>query len=85
MLTSNKRAMPSDQEHVLTHYHSDTFCFFPSEEERTRRGLFYYSPAAWLLHFERDRTGQVDSIVWNLDDQSPEGEVFVKEKSGHIE
>lgn len=30
----------SDQEHVLSHYHHDTFVFLPTAEERIRRVLF---------------------------------------------
>ncbi|KAM4065983.1 beta-lactamase [Hirsutella rhossiliensis] len=67
-----------EQIHVLSHYHKDTFIFLPSAEERTRRGLFHYATNAWLLHFMRDSDGKINHIVWNLDDQVPEGEHFVR-------
>ena len=74
---------PTDQEHVLSHYHDDTFIFLPSSaDDRLSRGLFHYGTAAWLLHFTRSNiTGEVDRIVWHLDDQDPAGQIFVKETS----
>ncbi|KAK3988949.1 hypothetical protein QBC44DRAFT_242466 [Cladorrhinum sp. PSN332] len=64
----------SDQEHVLSHYHDDTFVFFPSQLERVSRGLFHYGPATWLLHFKRNSHGEINQILWNVDTQAPEGD-----------
>lgn len=66
----------SDQEHVLSHYHHDTFIFLPSAEERIRRVLFHYGPQAWLLHFKKDENCKVVNVVWNLDPESPAGEIL---------
>ncbi|KAI1119869.1 beta-lactamase/transpeptidase-like protein [Nemania abortiva] len=68
------------QAHVLLHYHYHTFVFLPSADERIRRGLFHYGPHAWLLSFEKNKKGEVDRVVWSLDEQAiTEGEVFFRE------
>ncbi|EGR52054.1 uncharacterized protein TRIREDRAFT_55782 [Trichoderma reesei QM6a] len=71
-----------EQEHVLSHYGDDTFIFLPSADQRLRRGLFHYGPAAWLLHFEnRDSRGRFTEIQWNIDSQAPSPERFVRDES----
>ncbi|KAJ8130193.1 hypothetical protein O1611_g3437 [Lasiodiplodia mahajangana] len=68
------------QAHVLSHYHYHTFVFLPSSDERIRRGLFHYEPYAWLLSFEKNAQGDVDRVVWRLDDQeTTEGEAFIRQ------
>lgn len=67
-----------DQEHVLSHYHLDTFIFLPSAVERVSRGLFHYIESAWLLHFKRDSEGEITHLVWNIDDLASDGERFVR-------
>ncbi|KAI0867769.1 beta-lactamase/transpeptidase-like protein [Hypoxylon argillaceum] len=68
------------QAHVLSHYHFDTFIFFPSSaDERTRRGLFHYGLHAWLLSFERGEGGRMGIVKWILDEQGRDGgEVFTR-------
>ncbi|TAQ88149.1 hypothetical protein B7494_g3544 [Chlorociboria aeruginascens] len=69
-----------DQEHVLSHYHFDTFIFLPSADERVSRGLFHYIPSAWLLHFKRNSTGRVTHLVWDIDELASEGEIFIRDE-----
>ena len=73
------------QEHVLSHYHCDSFIFLPPADERIRRGLFHYSTEAWLLHFESDSGEGFRRIRWKVDAQIPIGEVFTRSQSGFIE
>lgn len=68
------------QTHNLTHYHHDSFTFLPTAADRIRRGLFHYSVPAWLLHFERNDVGDMDRVVWNVEEQAPHGEIFTKLK-----
>lgn len=67
-----------DQEHVLSHYHHDTFIFLPSSDERISRGLFHYVASAWLLHFKRDFAGRITHLMWDIDDLASVGEKFVR-------
>lgn len=76
-LKFNINGKPS-QEHELSHYHYNSFIFLPTADDRTRRGLFDYNTNAWLLHFEKDSEDSFQRLVWNIDDQTPSGEVFIK-------
>lgn len=64
------------QSHQLRHYHHDTFTFFPSAEERNRRGMVQYAVDAWLLEFRTDDDGKFVEVKWILDKDVPEGEIF---------
>ncbi|KAJ5087977.1 beta-lactamase domain-containing protein [Penicillium angulare] len=68
----------ASQTHALNHYHNDTFSFFPSAEERMKRGLFHYGTHAWLLNFKRNDQGDIEKLTWVIDDSLPEGEVLTK-------
>lgn len=71
-----------EQEHVLSHYHFDTFVFLPSAEERLSRVMFHYIPSAWLLYFKRGSEGGITHVVWEIDELASEGEVFMRVKKG---
>ncbi|KAF2973175.1 hypothetical protein GQX73_g430 [Xylaria multiplex] len=67
------------QAHVLSHYHYDTFVFLPSADERILRGLLHYGTHSWLLSFKKNAQGEVERIIWRLDEQdTTQGEVFIR-------
>ncbi|KAM6487871.1 beta-lactamase/transpeptidase-like protein [Trichoderma sp. SZMC 28011] len=68
-----------EQEHVLSHYRDDTFVFLPSADQRIRNGLFLYGPPSWLLHFKKDSSGNFTEIQWDMGNNTPFPEKFIKE------
>ena len=66
------------QIHQLRHYQYDTFTFFPSAEERNKRGMVQYSANAFLIEFRRDSEEKFVDIKWVLDNDVPEGEILTK-------
>ena len=67
-----------DQVFDMVHYNYEVYSFFPSREDRIRRGLIVYDTATWLIHFHRNANGEVNGLRWYLDPDEPDGDDFLK-------
>lgn len=68
------------QEYELRHYHFDTFSCHCSRGEQVKRARFNFGNGKnYLLQFQRNEEGRVESVNWAHDKMWPAGEVFSKD------
>ena len=65
------------QLYQLRHYHDDVFCWALTRDEDAHRAMFPYTFADfYLLHFEKGKSGRIDSVTWSHDPWVIGGERF---------
>lgn len=69
----------SDEQYNLQHHEYDTFSWLQTRNEFARRGRPVLQPASYfLLRFETNGGGAIESLRWSYDSAMPDGERFVK-------